>query len=366
MKINVETKALNAGISTVIKSLSSKPTLPILEGIYMEANMQGVLLRCSDLSLQIECTIPAIVEEEGEIVLPGRLFSEIVRKISSEQIDMQLTDKTMQVKGGRTRSTLQCMDAKDFPNLMITGEVTEVKLPQNVCKDMIRQTVFACAQEDSKPILTGVLCEIKEDIFRMVALDGFRLALRTHRLPVMMEEKEVVVPAKSFMEISRTLIDTDDLISMQITRTHLSIDMGHTKVVSRLLDGEFIKYRTILPKDHTSRVRVRREELLESIDRAILLAREGNNNLVRFMIEHDQLNIYANSPLGKLEEEISIHLNGDDLEIAFNAKYFSDMLKTLDDEEIFLDMNSSVSPCVVKPIQGDHYYYLILPVRIFS
>ena len=332
----------------------------------METIPQGLLLRCSDLSLQIECVIPAVVEEEGETVLPGKLFSEIVRKITSETIDVRMEGKSAFIKGGRTRTTLQCMESKDYPALVMNGEVTRIALPQNVCKDMIRQTVFACAQEDNKPALTGVLCEINEDIFSMVALDGFRLALRTYHMSAPAPEKKVIVPAKSFLEISRALSDSDELIQMQLTRTHLMFDMGHTKIISRLLDSEYINYKQILPKDHKSRVRINREELLESLDRAILIAREASNNLVRFSIKKENIELFANSQYGKLEEDIKIHLNGEELEIAFNAKYFSDVLKTLDDEEVYLDMLNNVSPCVVKPVFGDSYYYLILPVRIFS
>ncbi|MDL2258758.1 DNA polymerase III subunit beta [Eubacteriales bacterium OttesenSCG-928-K08] len=366
MKLSVDIKTLNSGLATVIKSLSSKPTMPVLEGIYMEATNEGLLLRCSDLSLQIDCLIPAIVEEEGCAVLPGKLFAEFCRKLNGELVDMQLDARKMSIKAGRARTQLQCHDPKEFPYMEVNKEINSLQIPQNVLKEMIRQCVFATATEDSKPILTGVLCEFKEDLFSLVALDGFRLAIRKYALRSKMEEHEAVVPSKSFVEISRTLIDSDEKVKVVFSHTHLLVDMGHTKIVSRLLEGDFIKYRGILPTDHITRVRVNREELLESIDRAMLLAREGSNNLVRFNVEAELMRIFANSPVGRLEEEVPVHLNGDPLEIAFNARYFNDVLKTLTDEEIYLDMNNNVSPCVVRPTQGDAYYYLILPVRIFS
>lgn len=366
MKLLMDVKTLNAGIATVVKSLSSRPAIPVLEGIYLSATSEGLLLRCSDLSLQIESIVSATVEEEGTTVVPGRLFAEICRKLPEETVDIRLDGHTLLLKSGRARTTLQCMDAKEYPDMALTGKAQTLHIPQVALKDMIRQTVFATAQEESKPILTGVLCELSGNEFTTVALDGFRLALRRFPLGQSFEAREAVVPNKSFVEISRTLLDSEENVEVQFSPTHLLIDMGHTRIISRLLDGDFIRYKSILPQDHVTRVRVNRNELLESIDRAMLMAREGNNNLVRFSVAEDSLKLFANSAMGRIDEEVPIHLNGDPIEIAFNARYFCDVLKVLSDEEVFLDMNNNVSPCVVRPIQGDAYYYLILPVRIFA
>lgn len=366
MHLKVDIKTLQAGIATVIKSLSSRPLLPILEGIYLSASNENLLLRCSDLTLQIESVLPAEIEEEGEIVLPGRLFSEMTRRLNSDTVDIRLEGKTILLRAGRSNMSLQCMEAKEFPDMTSGKDSIEINFPQYVFKDMIKQSTFATAQDDSKPILTGVLCEIDGIHFNMVALDGFRLALRRTSLKESYEKMEAVVPAKSLNEIGRTLQDTEDNIKISFSKTHISLDMGYTKIVSRLLDGDYIKYQNILPNEHNTRIRVKREDLLESIERAILLARESNNNLVRFTIENDKMNIFANSAMGRMEEEVDVSLHGEPVQIAFNARYFSDAIKTLNDEDIYLDMNNNVSPCVMKPIQGDSFYYLILPVRIFN
>jgi DNA polymerase-3 subunit beta len=366
MKCTIETEQLQAGLMTVIKSLSSKPVLPVLEGIYLETTTEGLLLRCSDMSLQIECLLPAVIEEEGTTVLPGRLFTEFVRKVKSESIELLFSDRTMHIRAGRAKTKLQSLDHNEFPNMETNGDIITLPIPQQVCKDMIRQTVFAVAAEDTKPILTGILCEVRENCLSMVALDGFRLALRKHLLDSAYEEKEFVVPGKSMMDIARTLQDTNDNMFLQFSKTHLLIDLGHTRLVSRLLDGNFIKYKGLLPSEHISRIRVNRDALFESIERASLLSREGGNNIVRFQVLEGLLRIIANSPKGHFEEELEIHLNGEEVEIAFNARYLSDLLKALPDEEVFMDMNNSVSPCVVRPVQGDAFYYLLLPMRIFK
>jgi len=367
MQITIDTKTLNAGIATVVKALSSHAALPILEGILLTAADDGLLLKCSDLALQIECRLPAAVMETGSAVVPGRLFSEMARKLPEEEASITVFDKTLQLTCGRAKSSMQCMEAGDFPEMPFHGETYSITLPQNRFKDMIRQTVFSTAQEESKPILTGVLMELNESGLTMVALDGFRLALRRAAMQgAVSEARAAVVPAKSMNDIARTLLDTDENVTLTFTRTHVLVDMEHTKVTARLLEGDFIPYKQILPTEHQSRVHVNRKELLESIERAMLLAREGNNNLVRFSITIDQIKLFANSAIGSIDEAVPVQLTGPDIEIAFNARYFSDVLKALDDETIYLDLNNSVSPCVVRPVQGDAYYYLILPVRIFA
>lgn len=366
MHLRVEVKSLQAGLATVIKSLSSRPSLPILEGIYICATPEGLLLRCSDLTLQIDSILPAEIEEEGAVVLPGRLFSEMARKLDGDMVEISLDDKAVVLRAGRSNMRLQYMEAREFPDMVDGRDAVHLSMEQSKLKDMIRQSAFATAQEETKPILTGVLCELEGNAFNMVALDGFRLAMRKAILDQYYTRMEAVVPAKSLVEISRTLLDTEDPVQISFSKTHLSLDLGYTKIISRLLDGEYIKYQAILPSEHKTRVLVNRLELLESIDRAILLAREGNNNLVRFTVEGEFIQLFANSALGRMDENIPITLNGEPVQIAFNARYFSDVLKALQDEDIYLDMNNNVSPCVIRPVQGDSYYYLILPVRIFS
>ncbi len=366
MRLEVDIKTLNAGILTVIKSLSSKPVIAVLEGIYLNARKDGLFLRCSDMTLQIDCLIAANVDEEGQVVLPGRLFADIVRRLPGEIADMHLEGRTMHIRAGKVRTQLQCMDPKDFPDMELLSESISFSMPQLELKEMIRQTIFAAASDETKPILAGALFELKDNMLTMVALDGFRLALRRFATGASLPDNEAVVPSKALLEIARTLFDSDDSVKVSFSKAHMLVDMGHTRMISRLLEGEFIRYRNILPSEHKTRVRVNREALLSSIERAILLAREGVNNLVRFSIEEDTLKLFANSALGKLDEEMQIHLNGEPIEIAFNARYFSDVMRTLTDEEIFLDINTNISPCVVSPVQGNAFYYLVLPVRIFA
>ncbi|MDR0841763.1 MAG: DNA polymerase III subunit beta [Christensenellaceae bacterium] len=366
MHFTIDTQDLTAGVSTVIKAMGTRTTLNILESIYVQASGSDLLLRCTDLSLQIETILPAEVQEEGACVLPGRLFSEMVRRLPGEQTVVSSDKNTVTIVSGHAKTNVQSENAEDFHSMPDVKQEYTVSLPKSALKSMIRQCIFASAQDDSKPILTGVLLEISADGLCMVALDGYRLALRREKLLTGAQEKTAVVPARSLLEISRMLEDSDDNVNVIFSATHVMLDMGHTKVTTRLLDGEFIRYKQILPGEHVTRVRVNRQELLDSIERVSLMAREGKKNHIKFTFEGDSLTLSANSEIGSSYEALTVDSMGSDIDIAFNAKFFSDVLKALDDTELYLDMNNNISPCVVKPIQGEAFYYLVLPVRVFS
>lgn len=366
MHLYVETKSLTAGISAVNKALSSKPALPVLEGIYFHASSEGLQLRCTDLLLQIECTIPATVEEEGEFVLSGRFFSDLVRSLPGETVELKQSGGSIDISSGRSHCSIQCIDEDEYPEMPFRDEAFQITLPQRRLRDMINRTVFSTSTEESKPILSGVLMELTSDALTFVALDGYRLAMCKAPQQTAAGEREAIVPAKSLMEIGRFLQDTEDSVSLIFTGTHVLLDMEHTRIMARLLDGDFIKYKQILPADHATRVRINRLEMLDSLNRAMLLAREGNNNLVRLNIADEKIQITANNAKGRINEETYVEINGADIEIAFNARYFVDVLKVLDDEYLYMDMSNNVSPCVIRPIQGEAFYYLVLPVRIFT
>lgn len=366
MRIFVDTQELNAGILTVIKALSPRTTASILEGIYIEARGAEVLLKCTDLSLQIETIIPATVEEDGAIVLPGRILSEMIRKMPGESVTIKVEGQTAYIESGRAKTAIKGEKADDYYNMTKAKNQTSFKISHNTLKNMIRQCIFATAQDDSKPILTGVLLETEGNAITMVALDGYRLAMRKEELQGEVPAEKVVIPYKSLLEIGRTITEGDEELTVDISKTNVSIDLGHTNITTRLLEGEFIKYNNILPQTQNTRVRVSRGELLDSIDRVSIISREEKTNLISLSFEDDVLSITANSEIGKSDEEMAIHMVGDDIKIAFNSRYMSDVLRALEDEEVYLEMNNNVTPCIIKPTEGNRFYYLVLPVRHFS
>jgi len=355
------------GISTVQKAIAAKSTLPILEGIFIQTYRDVLKLVGTDLDLGIECYIKSEVLSDGKIVLPGRLLGEIIRKLPEGEVEFSMeNEKFVTIQWANSRTTLQGLAADEYPDLPKVEENNPIEIPQDVFRDMIRQTIFAVAVEETRPILTGELLEVNGQEIGMVALDGFRLALRRGSLSKNYANTKVVIPGKSLNEISKILGDDDHNISITITENHLLVDMGYTRIISRLLEGEFINYRQILPDEYHSRVKVERSLLLDSIERASLMAREGKNNLIKFQIQEDRMIITSNSESGNVFELVPCSLSGKELDIAFNAKYFMDVLKNLDDEFLYLDFTSNISPCVVRPIEGNSFIYLILPVRIYA
>lgn len=364
MKFSLDAKELTGGVLNVIKALPLRTTMPILDGIFIETRDDGVMLKCSDLMLQKDCLIPAEIEEEGKAIVPGKLFAEIVRKLPDAQAEVTLNANSLEISCGRAKSSIQCIEYEEFPEMRFTGETYAVKMDPAVCRDMINQTVFATAQDDSKPILTGVLLEIGASV-NIVATDAYQFAMRTMPLPTPLPERTMVIPSKSIAEIGRMTEETEEEITLTFTKTHVRLDVNHACLTARLLDGDYINYKQILPKSYNTRVLVDRKELIESIDRAQLMAREGNNNIV--MGFHDnKLHITANSFVGKIDEQMDVQIVGDDLDIAFNPKFCMNILKCIPDEKIYMDFTTSISPCVVKPAQGEGYYYLIVPVRIYA
>ena len=364
MKFYLDAKDLTAGVLSVIKALPLRATMPILDGVFIEATQDGVHLKCSDLMLQKECILPATVEEEGKAIVPAKLFCEIVRKLPDSTAEINLNAKTVEINCGRAKSSIQSIDYEDFPEMRFAGETYTLKMDHTECRDMIQQTVFATAQDDSKPILTGVLMEIGESL-TIVATDSFQFAMRSAPLKEALPERSIVVPSKTILEIARMMDETEGDAELTFTKTHVKVDVNQSVLIARLLDGDYIKYKQILPKDHKTRVLIDKNELMESIDRAQLMAREGNNNII-MSFHNNKLNITANSFVGKINEEMDVQINGEDIDIAFNPKFCMNILKCIPDEKIYMDFNTSISPAVIKPASKEGFYYLIVPVRIYS
>lgn len=352
-------------ISIVQKAVSSKSTLPILKGIYLEAFDQSLRLVGTDMEIGIDHIMEANIIEEGSLVVDARLFSEIIRKLPDSEVEISLHDNNqLLIRCASTEFNILSYDASEFPELPEIEEEQTHEISQELFKSMIRQTVFATAQDEARPILTGVLMEIEDDTLNMVALDGYRVALRKGKVQSYLNNR-VVIPGKTLNEVSRIMTgEEDEKVKISLTNNQALFTVGNTKLISRLLEGEFINYKQILPKEFKSRVKVNAKHLLDSIERASLVGKEGRNNLVKFIITDERMIINSNSELGNVHEEISIELEGDDIQIAFNSKYFIDALKVIDDESVYLEFTTNLSPGIIKPITNDHTIYLVLPVRL--
>ena len=228
---------------------------------------------------------------------------------------------------------------------------------------MVKGTSFAIAQDEARPILQGILFEVKNKELNLVALDGYRLAVRTALLDVD-DTLEVVIPGNTMNEVSKILEDNEEIVKITFNSNHILFNVGNTKIISRLLDGKFVNYISLLPQEYKLCVSAKKQELQNGLERASLMAKEGNTNLIKLDVKEDTLIITSNSQLGTEREEVSINLQGDEIQIAFNSRYLLDVLKNMDEDDIVMEMSSSVSPCVIKGKNDKSGKYLVLPVRL--
>ncbi len=369
MKFTCSQQELSKALGTVSRAVSSRTTLPVLKGILITAENDTVILTASNLDLSIRREIDAVVEEPGAAVAGAKLFGDIIRKLPGESIRITAeAEGSMTIQTSSSEFTVVTMAADEFPEIGKREENDHsISFNKDIFRSMVRRTAFAASIDEAKGVLTGILTEIKENDITMVALDGFRLALTTEQMKSA-EERSFIISARIMSEIARTISEDEDEedLTLYLGEKMAVVKNGRIEMILRLMEGEFIRYKDIIPTESTTRILINRSLFLDSIERASLLAREGKNNLVRLSIAEDMMRITSRSEEGNVREEIPIDKEGGDLEIGFNSKYVMDVLKEIEDETIALHMRTGVTPCVVRPTEGNLYEYLILPVRIPS
>ncbi len=363
MKIICEKSLLQHAVAMTSRAANARSPIAALEGIHLRAENETVTLYGSDGTLSIRCTLEAAVPEPGETVLPARLLSEILNKFDECEIRLETDDNNLVMVCGPSRTTLCMMDPESYPRFPEYAKQGGVALYSGKLVSMIDQTVFATAVSEDKPILTGIMMELGEATLRMVALDGYRLAIREEIVQSGMQGAEVVVPARSMREIASILPDDESTVRLYAADHLLAVSTDTVEVTTRVLQGDYVKYRNILPAEHATRVVADRTSLYSSLERASILARQSKTNLVNLMIDGDVMTVTSDSEVGRAREEVGIQLTGKNLSIAFNARYLLDVLKEVRDDALIFDFNTSISPCVIRPLQGDSFYYLVLPVK---
>lgn len=368
MKFTCNQQTLSKALNTVSKAVTSRTTIPILKGILLKAQNDQLILSASDLDMSIEKKIDVSVKEEGALVVSAKLFSDIIRKLPSGEIEIEEQENnTIVIRCKSSEFVILGQPSDEFPCIGEISEKNKLTIEKELLKDMIKRTSFAASIDESKGIIVGVLIEIEENLLHMVALDGFRMAVNREQVEND-DVRKIIIAARILNEINKIISETeeDTDLSIILDDKKAVFLLEDTKIVLRLLEGEFIKYKDIIPKQHQTRVIINRSELLDSIERASLLAKEGKNNLIKMAILSDKIVITSRSEEGNVKEEISISKEGNEMEIGFNSKYVLDVLKVINDDEIVMELNTSVTPCMIKPIEGNAYEYLVLPVRISS
>ena len=371
MIFTIDTQDFLEGLNTVTRALAARPTKQILEGVLISAEENRLNMTCSDGSFTIEYTNVADVQEAGDTVLPGKLLAELIRKLPGGTVTVTVQNNRLaNIRCQRTRSNISVMNALEYPEVQEFQSGTTIRIPQKRLKDMITHVMFAMATDETRPVLTGCLMEVSHSEARLVALDGFRLALQKVNqpfdLPAEKNMIKAIIPGKVITELSRILPEDEAFCSMLIDGGRMQISFGNIRLTTVLLSGEFIDYRRIISLDFTSEAKANRMAVLDAIDRASLMAREGKNNLIKMSFRPEGLKITSNAEMGDVEEEVEASLNGANVDIAFNSKYIIDMIRNVSGDDLYMKFKSNVSPCIVTPREGDEFLYLILPVRVFQ
>jgi len=370
MRIICKQEKLIKALNIVSKAVSSTSTMGITKGILIktEGDMQ-ILLSATDIQISITTKMDAIVNEKGGIVVSARLFTDLVRKLPPGDILIMTDEKNIVgVKTDKSEYELQGKEEEEFPRIDSDEEGKQIRIEKNEIRDLIEGTAFAASTDESRGIITGVLFEIKDGTLSLVALDGYRVAVKRERDESFKgEEVKAVIPARLMKEISKILADTaesEDRALIDIGDRRIKMFTEDTMVRVNLLEGDYIKYRDVLPKESRISVSFERNELLNAVERAAMLRSEGKNAFVRFSIMDNLITVSSRADEGRGKETVAAVKTGEDLEIGFDAKFLTDALKAINDEEIEMQFNTSVSPCLIKPTEGDRFEYLILPVRL--
>ena len=360
-----KTTLLNA-INIASKALPSKSVNPVCEGILFNLKNNEVVLTTTDSSLTIQTKIAAEIEDEGDFVVNGKFFNEIIRKMPDGMIKIKGDVQSgIEVSGNYSKIRIAALDPQDYPSLPVIDKERFFRIAEGDLKKMINQTIFATATDESRPILTGCLFDVEEENITVVALDGCRLSLRNSFIQENEENFKAIVPARALSEIIKIISDSDELAKIYIQKSYCMVEIEETKIITRLIEGEFVKYRPIIPQNMSNSVIINRIELLEAIDRAWLIVRENTrNNYILFKFNDDKLVITSRSDTGNAYEEVNVQGSSTPIEIGVNPKYFIECLKNIEDEFVKFSYTTPTSPTVTTPVDGDKYLYLILPVRL--
>lgn len=365
MKFSVARSELAEALTTASRGLSARSTLPILSGVLVSCGDGTITFQATDLEVSLKTHVAGLVEEPGQSVLPGRLFSEIVRSLPEAAVNVSVEKDVAVVSCGSASFTLKTLPPEDFPKFPEVQVDRWVKLPSDVVSGVVRQVVRAVSRDETRAILTGVLVSIDGPTLRMVATDSYRLAVRE----IVLEEPaaepvEVVVPGKALEEAVK-LAQGAETLSLGVSENQIVFELGDTTFVTRRIEGTYPNYRALIPKEHETSVAVSTEETLAAVKRVSLLAQHNASLRLSVHVEDQTLSLSAaTQDVGDASEDLMAKTSGQDVEIAFNHSFLIDGLSAIQSEELVVEITSPLKPGVIKPADGDDFLYLLMPVRL--
>ena len=364
MRIHCDRQALAEAVNSVQRAVASKSALPALEGILLRASASSLFLAGYDMELGITTTIEAQVDEPGEIVLTAKLFSEILRRLPAEEVLIESNDKNNTIiRCGNSEFTIMGFSSVDYPELPSINNGAAMTMQQNMLKSMIRQTLFAVAQTDTRPVHTGVQFDIKDQTLRLVAVDGSRLAMRSEPIKSN-EDLQFVVPGKTLNEVLKLLGDEEEPLYVTVGARHIIMVIGGYSVFSRLLDGEFLPYRKAIPINATTKIRINTRSLIDAVDRASLVINDRLKSPLICRFKDDRISLSCITALGSANDTVDAKIDGRQEEMGFNSRFLLDALRNTESDEIVIELSGTQSPMKILPADGESFLFLVLPVRL--
>lgn len=367
MKIICSKNNLQSAVSIVLKAVSNKTTLPVLQCILIEAHNEIIKMTANDMELGIETIVEGSILEEGQVAIEAKLLSEIVRKLPDNDVTLE-TDSN-------DKTTIQCeqslfhisgMEGHDFPGLPEIQRDKSIAISQFSLKEAIRQTIFSISDNENNRLMTGELFEVHNGILTVTSLDGHRISIRNIELKQNYDHVKVVVPGKTLMELNKIIPgDAESDVIIYFTDKHILFEIEHTKVVSRLLEGEYYKIKQMVSSDYETKVVINKKDFVSCIERATLLIRESDKKPVVLNITDGKIQLKVDTLIGSMKEDIMIEKEGKDILIGFNPRFLLDALRVIDDEEITIYLVNPKAPCYIRD-EEETYIYLILPVNFAS
>ena len=366
MRFTCEKSMLVTGLNITGRTVAQKSSLSVIEGILCKAGV-GLSLTGYNMETAITYQIDAEITDAGECILPAKLFGDIIRRLPEGPVTVVVDDNfKVSIRSGYASFTISAENAEDYPELPDVGSGRSISIPQSALKELISGTIFAVSENQGRPIHTGVKFEVEDTTISAIAVDGFRLARRTyHAEEATGRTMSYVVPAQGLKEVEKILTDSDDTAAFTLGQKHILYQIGNATIVCRLLEGDFLDWRRVVPTNCPIQLTAHVGDLTSSIERVGLIVSEKYKSPVRCVFGNQVLQLRTNTTIGAAEDQCSIAGDGKELEIGFNVRYLADALRAVPSEEVILSLTNGLSPIVLTPADDKHdYAYMVLPVRI--
>ena len=363
LKFSCNQKDFSSAVTNVQRAVSTKTNLPALEGILIKAEEGRITLCGYDLEIGITTFIECNVQEKGEIVVSAKLLGEIVRRLPENTVNIETDEKMIvYINSGLAEYNIVGISSEEYPELPKVEEMENISINSNILKTMIKQTIFATSDDLTKPIYTGSLFDIENNLMKIVSVDGFRMAVRQETISCDKNSK-FVVPSKTLSEILKLITDEEKNVEIIIGQRHAVFKVENYSIISRLIEGNFLDYKTTIPPDNKTEIVINTRNFISAVERMSLLTSDIIQCPIRCVVEDTQVKLFCSTAIGKANDSILAEISGEYVEIGLNCRYLLDALKNTETDEIKIQLNGSLTPMKIVPIQGDSFLFLVVPMR---